>query len=116
MTNQSKLDGLKSWMHANDILWSTSTVTLCGGNSSEDSFAIEASRDISEHETLCEIPKDAVLSIRNSVLANLLEEEELGGGLGLILAIMYEVSLGKESKWYVDVATVLYSRTCYLHL
>lgn len=99
MASKSKLDGLQKWMHAHNIAWSASTVTLTGGTNDTDDFAVNAARDIAEHDTLCEIPKDAVLSVRNSAIADLIEEEQLGGGLGLILAIMYEVSIGAQSKW-----------------
>ncbi|KAL0040401.1 hypothetical protein WJX77_006166 [Trebouxia sp. C0004] len=61
---------------------------------------VAAARDVPEYDTLCEIPKEAVLSVRNSAIANLIEEEQLGGGLGLILSIMYEVSIGARSKWH----------------
>ncbi|DBA79474.1 TPA: hypothetical protein ACH3X2_007744 [Trebouxia sp. C0005] len=100
MSSNSKLDGLEAWMHNNGIVWNPSTVTLCGGTHSEVDFAVVAARDVAEHDVLCEIPKEAVLSVRNSAIANLIEEEQLGGGLGLILSIMYEVSIGARSKWH----------------
>jgi len=88
-----------AWMHDKGFVWNPSTVTLCGGTDGEVGFAVAAAREIAEHDTLCEIPKDAVLSVRNSAIANLIEQEQLGGGLGLILSIMYEVSIGVRSKW-----------------
>ncbi|DBA97673.1 TPA: hypothetical protein ACH3X3_012565 [Trebouxia sp. C0006] len=100
MPSNSKLDGLEAWMHNNGIVWSPSTVTLCGGTNGEVDFAVIAARDVAEHDTLCEIPKEAVLSVRNSAIADLIEEEQLGGGLGLILCIMYEVKIGARSKWH----------------
>ncbi len=99
MSSNSKLAGLEAWMHNNGIVWNPSTVSLCGGTKGEVDFAVAAARDVAEHETLCEIPKEAVLSVRNSAIADLIEEEQLGGGLGLILSIMYEVSIGARSKW-----------------
>lgn len=99
MSPKAKLTGLESWMHAAGFAWSASTVSLCGGTDSSDGFSVGALRDIREGETLCEIPKSAVLSIQNSAIADLIQKERLGGGLGLILAIMHEVSIGKESKW-----------------
>ena len=99
MSSNSKLNGLEAWMHNNGIIWNPSTVTLCGGTNGEVDFAVNAARDVAEHDTLCEIPKEAVLSVRNSAIADLIEEEQLGGGLGLILCIMYDVSIGARSKW-----------------
>lgn len=47
----------------------------------------------------CVIPKASVLSRRTTSLAALLEAEQLGGGLALTIAAMYEAALGKESFW-----------------
>jgi SET domain-containing protein 6 len=59
----------------------------------------QAARDIAEGERLCTIPKAACLSTRTTQLADVIEAEELGGGLGLVLAVLHEMSLGEESKW-----------------
>lgn len=61
--------------------------------------SLQATRDIAEGEGLCTIPKAACLSIRTTQLADIIEEEELGGGLGLVLAVLHEMSLGEESTW-----------------
>lgn len=37
--------------------------------------------------------------MRTSAAADLLQAEQLGGGLGLIFAVMFEWSLGEESQW-----------------
>lgn len=60
---------------------------------------LQATREIAEGERLCTIPKAACLSIRTTQLADVIEAEELGGGLGLVLAVLHEMSLGEESKW-----------------
>lgn len=60
---------------------------------------LQAVRDVAEGERLCAIPKAACLSIRTTQLADVIEAEELGGGLGLVLAVMHEMSLGAESRW-----------------
>lgn len=54
---------------------------------------------MAEGERLCTIPKAACISIRTTELADVIEAEELGGGLGLVLAVMHERSLGSQSKW-----------------
>ncbi|KAI7837623.1 hypothetical protein COHA_008549 [Chlorella ohadii] len=59
-----------------------------------------ATRAIAEGERLCTIPKAACLSIRTTQLADVIEAEELGGGLGLVLAVLHEMSLGQDSKWH----------------
>ena len=47
--------------------------------------------------------------MRTSAAADLLQAEQLGGGLGLIFAVMFEWSLGKESQWS---ATLLHLALC----
>lgn len=59
----------------------------------------QAARDIAEGERLCTIPKAACISVRTTELADVIEAEELGGGLGLVLAVLHEMSLGQRSKW-----------------
>lgn len=59
----------------------------------------QAARDVAEGERMATIPKAACLSIRTTELADVIEAEELGGGLGLVLAVMHERSLGAASKW-----------------
>ena len=34
----------------------------------------------------------------------MIESEQLGGGLGLVLAVLHEMSLGEASKWWVQAA------------
>eukprot|EP00775_Hariotina_reticulata_P007777 gene7777-7975_t len=58
-----------------------------------------AVNDIEENQLLCMIPRKAILSRRTTQLADLLEEERLGGGLALTIAVMYESSLGCDSQW-----------------
>ena len=94
-----KLDRLQPWMHDNGIEWDRATVSVRGGTSQEPGFSVRAMLDISEGHTLCEIPKSVVLSVHNTAAAEIIKTEQLGGGLGLILAIMYELSLDAVSKW-----------------
>ena len=60
---------------------------------------LQAARAIGAGEQLCTIPKAACLSIRTTELADVIEAEQLGGGLGLVLAVLHEMSLGETSKW-----------------
>ena len=99
MTHPSRLEKLQEWMLANGIAWDRTVVRIGGGEHESEGFSVYAREDIAEGHTLCEIPKDAVLSVRNTAAAAIIETEQLGGGLGLIFAVMYELSLGAASKW-----------------
>ena len=41
-----------------------------------------------------------MLSVRTTGAADLLEENGIRGGLGLIIAILHELSLGARSPWW----------------
>lgn len=99
MSAGTELRELLTWLQRNDITWNSHTVDIRGGNKGTAPFAVFAKQDIAGNEPLCEIPKSAVLSVKNTKVADLIETEQLGGGLGLILAIMYEYSIAEKSKW-----------------
>ena len=99
MPHACQVDALLAWMSDRGITWDAQKVDIRGGKDDSPPFAVFAHRDIEENETLCDIPKSAVLSVRNTGIADLIEHEQLGGGLGLILAIMFEFSIAKESAW-----------------
>ncbi|KAJ2509509.1 hypothetical protein H4217_008310 [Coemansia sp. RSA 1939] len=67
---------------------------------SEDGYGVIARRDLRDGEPLVVIPKSAVLSAATSALASLLFEEQIGDTLALHMAIMYEMSQGRQSPWY----------------
>ena len=62
-------------------------------------LGIIAARDIKEGDVLCTIPKSACISLLTTSLADIIKENELGGGLGLVIAVLHEASLGAESPW-----------------
>lgn len=62
-------------------------------------YAVAARQALSEGDQLGVIPKSACLSIRTTSISDLIQRERLGGGLGLILAVMHERSRGAMSKW-----------------
>ncbi|KAJ3127089.1 hypothetical protein HK098_006786 [Nowakowskiella sp. JEL0407] len=49
---------------------------------------------------VCKIPVSSVLSIKTCGIADVLEEHQLGGILGLAIAVMFEISIGQSSIWY----------------
>ncbi|PSC69948.1 SET domain-containing [Micractinium conductrix] len=96
------LPSLLDWFNQVRIAHSDAVALVAGGEEGYSglALAVKATRDIAEGEGLCTIPKAACLSIRTTQLADIIEEEELGGGLGLVLAVLHEMSLGEESTWH----------------
>ncbi|KAH8431302.1 ribosomal lysine N-methyltransferase [Aspergillus melleus] len=62
---------------------------------------VVAQADIAEGEELFTIPRDLILSTRNSQLKDRLSKnlEELGPWLSLMLVMIYEFLLGEQSAW-----------------
>ncbi len=89
---------LDIWFESADVSLNRSLITLqhvsCGGG-----LGVFAVRDLCEGQKLCEIPKKAVLSVRNTKISDILEQHLIRGGLGLIIAIVYELSIGSKSFW-----------------
>ena len=98
MFSGTELQRLLNWLEKH-VTWNTQTINIRGGDGGTAPFSVFAVRDIAEGDSLCVIPKTAVLSTKNTEIADLIEEEQLGGGLALVLAIMYEHSIGVKSKW-----------------
>ncbi len=69
-----------------------------------------ATKDISADEDssipLLLVPKETILSPENSGIANILHEAEIGGMVGLILAFLFEKSLGEQSPWFPYLDTI----------
>jgi hypothetical protein len=91
-----QLTRLIQWLKKAGISWNEDRVLL---RPCRDGLGVVAVEDIEEGKELCVIPKTAVLSVKNTGIADILEEHRIRGGLGLIIAIMYELGLGKASFW-----------------
>lgn len=94
MTGHCKNIG--AWLRSAGVYWNESLVVLRPIDGGLGVFAVQ---DLCEGQKLCEIPKKAVLSVQNTGIADLLEYHRIRGGLGLIIAIMYEISIGQKSFW-----------------
>jgi len=91
------------------ITWDENAVRLIGPNAFPDrgvmrctgaALGIVAARDILEGEELCSIPTSACITIHTTSIADIIEAEELGGGLGLVVAVMHEMGQGPNSPWH----------------
>ncbi|CAL1381145.1 unnamed protein product [Linum trigynum] len=60
-------------------------------------ISVKVVRDLKEDEAVAAIPKAACLTIKNSQACELIESMDLGGILGLSVALMYEKGLGESS-------------------
>jgi len=89
----------KRWMRDNGIEYSDS-LQLCIGQGSVSGIGVRALGDLKEGDIIATIPKKACLTIRTSAVGHMIEEAELGGALGLVVALMYERSKGTHSPWY----------------
>lgn len=49
---------------------------------------------------VCKIPKPSILSCQTGSISNLLEDNEIGGGVGLALTIMFELQMKEKSPWF----------------
>lgn len=99
--NDAELGNIKEWLTGAGITWNRDLLEIRSCDScSGPAIGVWATADIKEEDNLCIIPKDSILSVRTTSGADIIEAEELGGGLGLIFAIMYELSLGSKSPWH----------------
>jgi hypothetical protein len=72
----------------------------------EFGFFVQAEKDLKVGDIVARIPKESVLSVRNTAIADIIEEIEYGGVLGLCLAVMYEMSLRDKSPWHAYLQTI----------
>ena len=86
-----------SWMESMHIVYNTQAIKVIG--SQPGAMMIEAVSDVDQGDTLATIPKEACITVYTTELTDILAEEELAGGLGLVIAVWYEKGLGKLSKW-----------------
>ncbi|GIL53584.1 hypothetical protein Vafri_9192 [Volvox africanus] len=123
--DRSSLADFDKWMTKAGITWDTSLIQLRAGEQNCDldgpchhgnddmdvdgalppaqvdaTWAVFAVFNVPEGRVLATIPRHAVLSAANSGLADVLVSEQLGGGLALVAAVMYEAARGSKSKWY----------------
>ncbi|KAJ3413539.1 hypothetical protein HDV05_007840 [Chytridiales sp. JEL 0842] len=74
----------------------------------EPVFCVRSKRSIEEGMTIASIPKVSVLSIKNCGVAPIIEQAELGGTLGLAVALMFELHQGKVSPWAPYLESIPY--------
>ncbi|GFP89204.1 n-lysine methyltransferase setd6 [Phtheirospermum japonicum] len=97
--------GFKRWMKFHGIEYSDALLISTGNSGDDDSsrslsISVTALCDLKEDDVVSTIPKQSCLTVKTSAAGHLIEEAQLGGYLGLAVAIMYEKSIGPQSKWF----------------
>ncbi|TPX46894.1 hypothetical protein SeMB42_g03538 [Synchytrium endobioticum] len=97
----SKLQNLLNWFTDNDIKFNNQMISVTTSSSSAHTgLCIMAETDLNLGDVVCEIPKASVLSCKTTAIADILEEFNLAGVLGLTVSVMFEMSQGSQSPWY----------------
>ncbi|KAL3649682.1 hypothetical protein CASFOL_006085 [Castilleja foliolosa] len=104
-SNDRRMRGFKRWMKFHGIECSDALLISTGNRSDDDSsrplsISVTALGDLKEGDVVSTIPKQSCLTVKTSAACHLIEEVQLGGYLGLAVAIMYEKSIGHQSKWF----------------
>ncbi|XP_002977945.2 N-lysine methyltransferase setd6 [Selaginella moellendorffii] len=92
------------WMARNGIQYSDAL--RFGMDGVVSGAGVRALRDLHHGELIATIPKAACLTLLTTAARDAIERARLGGGLGLTVALMYERSKGKGSKWYRYLKTL----------
>ena len=91
-----QLRRFEQWLTYIGISIQTDIVRIRG---TDGGLGVFAAKDAKKGDLLCVIPKAAVLSVKTSGIADVLEENKIRGGLGLIIAILFQMSLHSASPW-----------------
>ena len=65
---------MKDWFVENGIEFNHKLIQI-----QTNPYSVVALADLKVGTTLCVIPKDSILSVKNTAIADLLEQEQLGG-------------------------------------
>jgi hypothetical protein len=92
---------LQSWLQSNHVWWNQELMRFAEATNSDDSAGIGlwAIKSVCDGDHLCSIPKAALLSIRTTEISDVLELEQLGGGLALSFTVCFERARGQDSQW-----------------
>ncbi|KAI8092490.1 uncharacterized protein BX664DRAFT_276778 [Halteromyces radiatus] len=97
MATQDKLDILLKWFKDNQVEYEQESIDI---RIKDGSFGVYALKNLPSKKTVVKIPKENILSIRTTGIANILDDESIEGGCSLALAVLYEMYQGKDSPWY----------------
>ncbi|KAK3830307.1 MAG: hypothetical protein J3R72DRAFT_456211 [Linnemannia gamsii] len=107
MSLKHTLTAFLAWAEENNIHWDKDAIEIREG---KHGLGIYAKKNLDAGYEAIQVPKSIVLSVESTGIANLLEEEDIEGYVGLTLACMYEYSKGSESVWFEYLALLAQSR------
>ncbi|KAG0248436.1 hypothetical protein BG011_010276 [Mortierella polycephala] len=90
------LSAFLAWAEKNDIIWDKSLIEIKEG---KHGLGVYAKKKLEAGYEVVQVPKSIVLSVETTAIANILEDEEVNGYVGLIIGCMYEMSCGALSPW-----------------
>ena len=91
------ITSLLSWFAGVGITTDDRLIRL--GQPADGGCDVRSVADVPEGAVLGTVPAAACLSVRTTSAAEVIEAERLGGGLGLVLAVAHEQTLGDKSRW-----------------
>ncbi|CAL1381147.1 unnamed protein product [Linum trigynum] len=94
-----RLRAFVRWMKSQGFQWTDGLEFVDRSEGGGGGVSVKAVRDLREGEAVAAIPKAACLTVKNSGASELIESADLGGFLGLSVALMYEKGLGESSPW-----------------
>lgn len=101
MIRDNKLKSLEDFFTENGVWYNKSVLKLLydkdlGGF---DVVCIDAEA-AKLGDVLCRIPKEAILSVKTTAVSSVLDEFKVTGGLGLTIALLFEISQKEKSPWF----------------
>ncbi|KAI9470634.1 MAG: hypothetical protein EXX96DRAFT_364050 [Benjaminiella poitrasii] len=96
-SGQEKLNILLKWFDEHKIKWNKEALQI---KESNGSFGVYAKKNVKKGKSVVKIPKECILSIKTTGIANILDEANLEGGCPLALAVLYELAQKEASPWY----------------
>ncbi|KAF9336755.1 hypothetical protein BG006_007532 [Podila minutissima] len=92
-----ELNAFLAWAEENEIVWDRDAIDIRDG---KNGLGVFAKRKLEAGYEVIKVPKHAILSVETTAIANILQDEEIEGYIGLTLGCMYEASRGAASPWF----------------
>lgn len=98
ITDAERIQVLRRWLAYHGVMWDEEAMDIVH-EGVLNGIGVVSKQALRRGHNVAHIPKAAVLSVRNTEIAKVIDEANLGH-VGLNLAIAYEIAVGVRSKWY----------------